>query len=137
MFRYFSLIGASFLAITVAFAEDGNTPGYNHKIPDKIMTPDSVETSLGTLKFFDGMPDDATVDKLYDNLVANLTFVDQHRNDWPADMYEADRHITHAVVAALYDIDLSKTGDTAKLPSHTLDGGAPRPADGGMANENK
>ena len=27
-----------------------------------------VETRLGTLKFFDGFPDDATVEKLYDNL---------------------------------------------------------------------
>jgi hypothetical protein len=27
-----------------------------------------VETRLGTLNFFDGFPDDATVEKLYDNL---------------------------------------------------------------------
>jgi hypothetical protein len=44
------------------------TPGYNNKIPDKIMTPDKVETSIGTLNFFDGMPSAATVDKVYDNL---------------------------------------------------------------------
>jgi hypothetical protein len=94
-----------------------------------------IHENLAGWKF--DVPNTLNAQKLYDNLVANLTFVDQHRNDWPADMYEADRHITHAVVAALYDIDLSKTGDTAKLPSHTLDGGAPRPADGGMANENK
>jgi len=37
-------------------------------IPPQIMTPDSVETRLGTLKFFDGFPDDATVQKVYDNL---------------------------------------------------------------------
>jgi hypothetical protein len=37
-------------------------------IPPGIKSPDSVETRLGTLKFFDGFPDDATVDKLYDNL---------------------------------------------------------------------
>ena len=30
--------------------------------------PDKVETRLGTLKFFDGFPDNATVEKLYDNL---------------------------------------------------------------------
>jgi hypothetical protein len=37
-------------------------------IPPQITTPDSVETRLGTLKFFDGFPDDATVEKVMDNL---------------------------------------------------------------------
>jgi hypothetical protein len=37
-------------------------------IPPGIAMPDKVETRLGTLKFFDGFPDDATVEKLYDNL---------------------------------------------------------------------
>ena len=37
-------------------------------IPAAITTPDKVETRLGTLKFFDGFPDDATVQKVYDNL---------------------------------------------------------------------
>jgi hypothetical protein len=37
-------------------------------IPSSITTPDSVDTSIGTLKFFDGFPDDATVTKVYDNL---------------------------------------------------------------------
>lgn len=37
-------------------------------IPEGIAIPDTVETRLGTLKFFDGFPDDATVKKLYDNL---------------------------------------------------------------------
>lgn len=37
-------------------------------IPESITTPDSVETRLGTLKFNDGFPDDATVQKVYDNL---------------------------------------------------------------------
>jgi hypothetical protein len=37
-------------------------------IPASITTPDSVHTSLGTLNFFDGFPDEATVQKVYDNL---------------------------------------------------------------------
>jgi hypothetical protein len=37
-------------------------------IPPQITTPDSVDTRLGTLKFFDGFPDDATVEKVMDNL---------------------------------------------------------------------
>jgi hypothetical protein len=37
-------------------------------IPDGIASPDKVESRIGTLNFFDGFPDRATVDKLYDNL---------------------------------------------------------------------
>jgi hypothetical protein len=37
-------------------------------IPPEITMPKTVETRLGTLKFFDGFPDDATVAKVYDNL---------------------------------------------------------------------
>ena len=37
-------------------------------IPASIITPDSVATRLGTLRFVDGFPDDATTQKDYDNL---------------------------------------------------------------------
>jgi hypothetical protein len=37
-------------------------------VPPGIAMPDTVKTRLGTLKFFDGFPDKASVDKLYDNL---------------------------------------------------------------------
>jgi hypothetical protein len=37
-------------------------------IPASITTPDCVDTRLGTLRFFDGLPDEATVAMLYDNL---------------------------------------------------------------------
>ena len=37
-------------------------------IPASITIPNRVETPLGTLNFFDGFPDDATVEKIYDNL---------------------------------------------------------------------
>ena len=37
-------------------------------IPLSITTPDAVQTRIGTPKFFDGFPDKATVDKVYDNL---------------------------------------------------------------------
>jgi hypothetical protein len=41
---------------------------YGTEIPSKITTPDSVNTRLGTLRFFDGLPDDDTVRLAYDNL---------------------------------------------------------------------
>jgi len=37
-------------------------------IPEGIEVPDQVNSRLGILKFFDGFPDDATVEKLYDDL---------------------------------------------------------------------
>src|SRR5690606_22877524 len=66
--RMICLIAAALVACVPAPGAQGQTPGYNHKIPEKIMTPDTVETRLGTLRFFDGMPDAATVETLYDNL---------------------------------------------------------------------
>lgn len=37
-------------------------------IPAGIATPDKLETRLGTLTSFDGVPDAATTQKVYDNL---------------------------------------------------------------------
>ena len=37
-------------------------------VPPGIESPDKVKTRFGTLKFFDGFPDDASVEKIYDNL---------------------------------------------------------------------
>ena len=37
-------------------------------IPPGIAMPGSVDTRLGTLNFFDGFPDQSTVEKIYDNL---------------------------------------------------------------------
>ena len=43
-------------------------PKYAADVPAWITTPDSVETRLGTLKFHNGAPDDATVKLVYDKL---------------------------------------------------------------------
>ena len=43
-------------------------PRMTTDIPAGIITPDTVETRLGTLRFFDGLPDEATVQTVYDNL---------------------------------------------------------------------
>ena len=52
---------------TSAYAQD-KTPGFNQKIPEKIMTPEKVETPFGALNFVDGVPTAETTQKLYDNL---------------------------------------------------------------------
>lgn len=66
------------------------TPGFKHHIPEKIMTPDKVETRLGTLEFFDGMPLPDTVDRLYDNLLL-MRGVDTFLSGIPATSIEGLR----------------------------------------------
>jgi hypothetical protein len=50
------------------FAAPQAKPRMATEIPASITTPDSIETRLGTLRFFDGFPDEATVQTVYDNL---------------------------------------------------------------------
>ncbi len=66
-----ALVVSAFLSVGLqnqaVFAEQA-TPGFNNTIPPTIMTPDKVETRIGTLDFFDGMPSKETVTNVYDNL---------------------------------------------------------------------
>ncbi|MCT9011918.1 DUF1254 domain-containing protein, partial [Streptomyces rhizosphaerihabitans] len=38
------------------------------KIPSSVTTPDAVETSIGALRFADGIPDEATCERVYAHL---------------------------------------------------------------------
>jgi hypothetical protein len=58
----------SLLMLATAHAQDSPKMKMTTDIPASITTPDKVETRLGTLKFTDGFPDDATIEKVYDNL---------------------------------------------------------------------
>ena len=49
-------------------AAAGPKPKYAAIVPASVTTPDTVQTRIGTLKFSDGLPDDDTVKKVYDNL---------------------------------------------------------------------
>jgi hypothetical protein len=51
-----------------AWGQGQPAPTYAAKVPSYITTPDTVETRIGALKFFDGLPDSQTVQKVYDNL---------------------------------------------------------------------
>ena len=62
----FRLTSASVLAFAVALG-----PAFAQVSPEtlkSISIPDKVDTSIGTLEFFDGVPTDATVATVYDNL---------------------------------------------------------------------
>src|SRR5215470_1210382 len=61
-----ALVGV--LTPTAAHAQAAPKMKMTTDIPSSITTPDQVQTRLGTLKFTDGFPDDATVQKVYDNL---------------------------------------------------------------------
>jgi hypothetical protein len=68
-----SLIIVFLFSITMVasngFAQSGVKAKFAADVPASILTPDTVETErLGTLNFFDGMPSEETVQKIYDNL---------------------------------------------------------------------
>jgi len=60
----------SVMAMTLVLPGWATASGYKYEtpIPPGIASPDTVETRLGTLRFFGGFPDKPTVEKLYDNL---------------------------------------------------------------------
>ena len=64
--------------------------GFNTAIPAKIMTPDRVETRIGTLEFTDGFPTAETAATLYDHLDF-LRAVEVFLNCVPAASLEAMR----------------------------------------------
>ncbi len=69
----------------------GEVPeGYNTPIPPSIMTPDEVDTRLGKLEFFDGVPTQKTADKVMENLLF-LRGVETFLNGIPAASIEAIR----------------------------------------------
>ena len=83
----FILVNALF--ISTALAQE-KTPGYNTKIPESALTPDTVETKLGTLKFFDGIPDENAAEALFANLDLNRA-LQALLNGMPASNFEAGR----------------------------------------------
>jgi len=65
---FLSLTCLTVMAGEQSGASKAQTYQYATPIPPGITVPDSVETRLGTLHFVDGFPDEATAQKLYDNL---------------------------------------------------------------------
>jgi hypothetical protein len=63
-----ALVSGTLSILSLATGAQSVPPKMATKIPSDITSPDSVETTIGTLKFFDGLPDKDTVTKVYDNL---------------------------------------------------------------------
>ena len=85
-----TLTSASAQTPTAPATSGPATPGFNHKIPEKILTPDTVETRIGTLTFVDGVPTAETAQNVYDNLDF-LRGVEVFLNFIPAASLEAMR----------------------------------------------
>ncbi|MGB0257659.1 MAG: hypothetical protein ACPGES_03310, partial [Coraliomargarita sp.] len=54
------------LGAICATASAADSFQYTTEIPEGIITPDTVKTSIGTLTFTDGVPSRETADKAYD-----------------------------------------------------------------------
>ena len=68
--QLFKLIPALLLATSLAASAWGKPPKMKMTtpVPPGIATPDRLETRIGTLNLFDGVPDKETAQKVYDNL---------------------------------------------------------------------
>jgi len=51
------------------------------------------------------VPDNVTGQKLYDNLLKQLTMADEQKDKWPSDVNEAYRAVAHHVLMAVLDVD--------------------------------
>jgi len=67
------------------------------------------------------VPDSVTGQKLYDNLLKHLTMADEQKDQWPSDVNDAYRMVSHHVLMAILDVDENAHaagaqigGDTAK-----------------------
>jgi hypothetical protein len=56
------------IATGAAWAQNSPPPKYSADVPSYITTPDSIETRIGTLKFNNGVPDQKTIQMVYDQI---------------------------------------------------------------------
>ncbi len=68
--QYFTLALAVMIAVSLSLSVWAEPPKMKMttEVPPGIATPDKLETRIGTLNLFDGVPDKETAKKVYDNL---------------------------------------------------------------------
>ncbi|MGD8270372.1 MAG: DUF1254 domain-containing protein [Desulfobacterales bacterium] len=68
--KHFIVILIVLVAVCLAITAEATPPKYKMttQVPENVLTPDQVETRLGTLKFFDGVPTAETAEKVWDHL---------------------------------------------------------------------
>ena len=104
------------LIVSVGSAKQTPTPGFNVKIPENIMTPNKVDSKIGELNFYDGVPTAATVKKVYDNL-DYIRAIDTFLNFIPACNIEGMRTGTASLGVSKYNevILMDKLMDSTSL----------------------
>ncbi|MBB4389391.1 hypothetical protein GGE61_005752 [Rhizobium leguminosarum] len=65
--RIQAVVMSSLLSAATAAANQ-SAPQFKAEVPASIQTPSTVQTRIGTLNFADGLPDQAAVQKVYDNI---------------------------------------------------------------------
>jgi len=67
--KLFQIISAFILTLAIGAVSAPHAAAQNSSnIPASITTPNKVDSTLGTLQFNDGTPDEATIQKVYDNI---------------------------------------------------------------------
>jgi hypothetical protein len=61
-------LAGNLMAMAPAWGQNAPAPKYSADVPPKITTPDTVETRIGTLKFNNGVPDQKTIQLVYDQI---------------------------------------------------------------------
>jgi len=89
VFTAITIISAGLFATNTQAEEP--TPGYNTKIPEKILTTEDLKTRIGTFKYFDGIPTKETAEALYNNL-DYIRGVETFLSGIPAANLEGIRH---------------------------------------------
>ena len=96
------------IAILAEVSWAQKTAGYNTKIPESIMTPNNLETRIGTFEYFDGIPTKKTAEAIYNHL-DYIRGVEAFLNGMPAASLEAIRRSqevngeTHSYQARIFD----------------------------------
>ena len=90
------------LAAATTFAADAPKMKMTTDIPPGITTPDSVDTSIGTLKYLDGAPYPETAEKAYDFL-DTMRGVDAFLKGMPGTSVQGLIHGSHSVGAVAYN----------------------------------
>jgi hypothetical protein len=65
------------------------------------------------------VPDQLDGRKLYDNLLTHLTMADDMKDQWPADVNDAYRNVSHHVFMAIMDVPATNKGDMTQ-PDNTM-----------------
>ena len=101
-------VGLATLASGMCGAEAAGSPEFAAKIPPSIETPDHVRTRIGPLDFRDGAPDEATAERVYDQLDVSRG-IEAFLQGMPAtSVYAACRGLGDAGVKENHDIGLTE-----------------------------